>query len=119
MINRRDFIKSGLVVAAATAIPATVSADSGNLLWSHTSEARWNRKLGVPPRFNEVHRCVDCKRDFYCPDRWTTERCEVKAYWEARGWSTDRETCLPCRFGSDLSHVEAANMAAWWEAHRV
>jgi hypothetical protein len=118
VIDRRGFIKGGLIATAVVVFPIAAVSESRQL-WTPVAEALKNRRQRKPSRYREIHRCAKCGQDFYCPDRWMAERCEVKAYCEQRGWRTDAETCLPCKFGADTNRTEAANMAAWWEAHRV
>ncbi len=116
MIKRRNFLKGGLLASAILVLPPLPVE-----LWETIAEPLANRRANKPPNFHEIHRCADCHQDFYCPDRWMAERCEVKAYCEKQGWNTDSEMCLPCKFGSEIEWdaVVKVNMAAWREAHLV
>lgn len=117
-MKRRKFIEAGLVATLVGLLPITLRGKQPEL-WSFIAESLANRRNGKPSNFSDVHRCYDCGADFYCPDRWLTERCEVKAYLEKQGWNTNVETCLPCKFIGDQDATVAANMTAWREAHLV
>lgn len=125
-MRRREFVKRAVLAAGAGLAVSTISVHPSSrsdesLLWPYVAEPLANRRNNKIPNYTEIHRCFMCEQEFYCPDRWLTQRCEPKALCEQKGWSTDSESCLPCKFGpeAESDEVVRVNMIAWREAHFV
>lgn len=78
-------------------------------------EAEQKVLAGIPPNFQDVHICTVCGSEYYCPDRYISERCESTAYIRKMGWVNDNKFgCLPCM--AELSDEERAR---WYSIHGV
>lgn len=84
-------------------------------IWPWIKEALDHRLANDPPQYEMVHECTQCRRGYFCPDRYTTPRCEPTAFIREKGWIDDNKFgCTPCM--AQLA-VDDENRIAWWQAH--
>jgi hypothetical protein len=111
--QRRDFLTGGLLATIAVLLPSSTRIPKTEI-YKWIAQALAKRRSGAAPNYERTHRCSSCNREYLCPDRYLTSRCEPTAHAEEKGWAT--EPGGPC--GTCIGH-DAANRNAWWEAHGV
>lgn len=79
------------------------------------AQSRSKRLANVPPHFWRIHICSQCKKPYYCPDRYDFTHCGPSQHLaQTFGTVNPSFGCLPC-----MAQVTPEERAAWYEAHGV